>query len=254
MKNQESIFFKENVVHPALLSLFSLLNIDHAGTIESIVAQGQKYLLRAPGAERWGIHESTYEQHRVEILSYLRELGLGRSIEPVCGAYDYIIMFGFVTIDVRRHFDFIGSYIQAHTIRPKEIVLLSSSLALPIDMITYSVDCATEAERMHQLFKESSFAHYPYTLIDVPMRHEGGVIKRPTTIDTVHAWLQKKPTPGTILAVSGQPFIYRQARILQKIVSPHFSITSCGPEAQDELPIAVYLDELARALYEENIL
>lgn len=79
-----------------------------------------------------------------------------------------------------------------------------------------------------------------------------GQICRLTTDDTVQAWLQENPVVSKNLIVSAQPFIRRQTQIFETIFTDSFEFVPSGPCAEENLSIALYLDELARALYQEQ--
>ena len=94
----------------------------------------------------------------------------------------------------------------------------------------------------------------PYLLIDAPRQEKAdGTSTRPNTKDTLIEWLKKNPAPGKCLFISNQPFSGYQDSIARTVIPPTFSIETIGVEANQKLGIAIFLDNLARWIYQENI-
>ncbi|MBI4022086.1 MAG: hypothetical protein HY372_01920 [Candidatus Andersenbacteria bacterium] len=112
----------------------------------------------------------------------------------------------------------------------------------------------TEAEMMAFTWKQSQLPlEWRAELGNAPLqpKPEGGT-RLPNTADTVRVWLSDhEPQPGTYLAISNQPFVQYQELVLQRLVPSGFTIYACGPAASPTLPLATYLDNLAKQLYEE---
>ena len=79
-----------------------------------------------------------------------------------------------------------------------------------------------------------------------------GILKRPTTPDTVLDWLKIKPHPGLCLAISNQPYVLYQDSVLKTVLPPSFTVETIG-EKMDETSynVSLLLDNLARFLYQE---
>jgi hypothetical protein len=242
-------FFHETSINPSVLKIFSILGISHDNTPAGIVQRGQEILLRKKGQERWEIG-SVFEEKRTELLPYLEQLGFVNAVAPMPGLYDYFIIFGFATSDMKNQFDYITPFIQSNTVRGKNVILLTSSLPLPEQFKRYHFG-ETEAAMMCGLFKQSILSGKPSQCIEVPMIVEHNKMRRPTTQDTIEAWLATRPVPGSCLALSAQPFIRRQSSLLEALLPSSFTMTPAGPEAEHDMPIGLYLDELARALHQE---
>ena len=242
-------FFHAANINSSLLKIFAILKISHDNTPAGIVQKGQEMLLRKKGQERWEIG-AVFEEKRTELLPYLEQLGFVKAVAPMPDLYDYFIIFGFATSDMKNQFDYITPFIQSNTVQAKKVILLTSSLPLPEQFKRYDFG-ETEAALMRGLFKQSILSGKPYQCIEVPMIAEHNRMRRPTTQDTIEAWLATRPVPGSCLALSAQPFIRRQSSLLQALLPSSFTITPAGPEAEDDTPIGLYLDELARAMYQE---
>ncbi len=244
------LFDYNNVPANPLLAILDILGIKHNATITDIIAKTQEHLLRKKNQERWDVNPDLYEDKRTLLLPHLQTLGFVDAIQPQSLSYDYALIFGFVSIDVGSHLHYLTKFLPHLQI--KQCVLLTSSLPLP-DCVPARMHGITEADAMRQVYTTSALAQYPYTVIDVAMIPTADGIRRPTTDDTVLAWRATQPTPGTCLAVSGQPFIRRQTAILESRLPKTFTILSSGPTAEPTFSMSLYLDELARAVYQEQL-
>ena len=245
--------FTDGKPHPSLIQLFSILDIAHEGTFASMVDQGQRYLLRSKDVERWQLDKSSWENKKSAIIKLLSELGFITAVEPKPGIYDYAVIFGFVTIDVQLQRDFLIDMIKKQSIEIKQLIILTSALPLPTELYPDLTFGTTERQMMQTVFNHPALHHIQQQIIEVPMQEVNRIQKRPTTDDTVIAWRTINPNPGRCLAVSAQPFIRRQTKILQTLMPDSFTIIPCGMAIDDQEPLIFYLDELARALYQEQI-
>ena len=121
----------------------------------------------------------------------------------------------------------------------------------------------TEAEMMELVWQQSQFTFAPeyksvhYELVNTPLqpkdpKNPEGEKRSPNTGDTMKEWITKcKPVPGHYLAISNQPFVEYQELTLQRLAPEGFTIHACGPRSSLSLPLATYLDNIAKQLYEE---
>lgn len=112
----------------------------------------------------------------------------------------------------------------------------------------------TEAEMMKLVWQQSRLPmHWRAEIVYAPMQPKpNGGTRPPNTADTVRVWLSDhQPPPGTYLALSNQPFVQYQELVLQRLVPSGFAVYTCGPAASPTLPLATYLDNIAKQLYEE---
>lgn len=75
---------------------------------------------------------------------------------------------------------------------------------------------------------------------------------RPTTEDTIKKWLETNPSSGTCLAISNNPHIGYQHSVLKTYLPDEFKLETVGSSASLELPMAFYLGEMARWMYQER--
>lgn len=116
----------------------------------------------------------------------------------------------------------------------------------------------TEVEMMEFVWQQSQLpSEWKYELVNTPLqpkdlKNPDGEKRPPNTGDTMREWVTKcKPRPGYYLALSHQPFVECQELSLQRLAPEGFTIYACGPQSSLTLPLANYLDNIAKQLYEE---
>ncbi len=87
-----------------------------------------------------------------------------------------------------------------------------------------------------------------------------GPNNRPTTLDGLELWYKKfLPPPGNCHSNVEKPFGLRMEKVLRTLLEKHseksnpkkFRITWTSPKAMNNITLAAYKDELARAFYQE---
>src|SRR5262249_341267 len=116
----------------------------------------------------------------------------------------------------------------------------------------------TEAEMVLFLWEKTQMPEemrkIPCLLIDAPKQKKNdGSWTRNNTKDTVIEWLKTNPSPGRCLFISSQPFLGYQDSVVRTVIPSTFSTETIGSQADPDLPVAVFLDNLARWLYQEAI-
>ena len=125
---------------------------------------------------------------------------------------------------------------------------------------------ATEAEMMQMVWDQSDLPNEWHSLlVNAPMIHvpgsELGTWRPPNTAETVNYWLLQEQKPGYYLVGSSQPYVQYQLLVVErafeemveqrKINFPCY-FKGCGPFATRSLPLATFLDTLAKQFYEET--
>lgn len=259
-----------------LLTLLDILQLKHDGTLKNIVDETQKQWLRAAGKERWQVDE-ILGSRKQELMPLFKQLGLSNEITPSKNRYDYVILLGATTQRMWTRLAYAGE-LWNKGIRFNNIVLLGSERPLDPNLETYETlrglhDASlpqrsdwqasletpkTEAQAFAYIFNQiglpQEMRSIGVTLIDSPMRRNpNGSPKRPTTGDTIFDWLAKKPTPGSCLLISNQPYVYYQDSVARTYLPAPWQIETVGQGASDSVRIVELLDTLARTLYQENI-
>ncbi len=262
-----------------LLELLQATGINHDGTLAGIVQQTQKKQpegwLRDPQKERWEIAEMHKEKHAI-LKPLFAQLNMLNQIMPCRQYYDYVVILGGTVHGVRARLAYLAKLWQ-NNVRFGSIIMLGSQRPLYSDretkadllnkgnkILPFKKDWqlqgelpATEIAMMRMVFEQSdlpaSWALLPITFIDPPMKvTKEGKLTRPTTQDTIHAWLATQPKPGSVLAISSQPFVGYQDAVLRRFLPSVFATETVGPKAgKITSTMAILLDTLARWLYTE---
>lgn len=262
-----------------LNELLSILKLDHDGSLESIVAVTQKLLktIRPDNKERWEIDptvEHELEHGREEKISLLTELGLTQKRISTCDHYDYCVLLGCRLVGFCKR---VAYMLELYNVglRFDSLVVLAGERPLTHDenitVLIEMFDKVIPAKKDLQLStefpkNEADMMAYVLDAIEMPKdlrtkiiiirspmkMNKEGVWIRPTTGDTVAEWLTLNPKKGSIVAISDQPYCIYQHSVL-KTYLPEFVIETVGDAAKENLSIALYVDTLARILYQENI-
>ena len=118
----------------------------------------------------------------------------------------------------------------------------------------YPEELKTETDLFIHLFENHPLKGVaPVKVVDSPKyRRVDGTLCRPDTAATVCDWRATDPKPGTVLAISTQPFVGYQHAVLKSLLPPEFVLETIGPETEI-YPLALYLDNFAKwMLYEKQ--
>jgi hypothetical protein len=83
-------------------------------------------------------------------------------------------------------------------------------------------------------------------VVDAPR----GEKARPNTADTYYSWLATKPTAGSVVAFSNQPFVPYQQLVGEGILPNDFYLETVGVAAPSDIRVSILLDNLARTLFQ----
>lgn len=224
-----------------------------------LIAETQKQWLRKPGQERWEIAELSLEQ-RAFVLNWGVEQGLFAAWKPLYSSYDQALILGATTSRMQMRLDFLKE-LWNEGVRFKEIVWLTGDRPLDPKADGLTDRAKNESEAARVLWKEADLPAdmraLPVTFIAVPMKQEGGVLKRPNTEDTIIAWLQTSPKPGKSLFVSDQPFCGYQFAVVKAALPKEYDFDLVG-QGVDPMShpsaAAITLDSIARWIYQESLI
>lgn len=241
---------------PELLKLLTLLQVPHDHHLESIVKMTQQMWVE-PGKERWELQEKQPEK-KAMAWPLLKAIGCIDAIHAQEKEYDYALVLGALRSRIELRLAFLYREWQ-NGVRFKEIVFLTGQRDLNAQMENIPQGIASETELMKFLYDSLNFSPefraIPLKIIDAPKQiREGGCLKRPNTADTVMLWLAQNPKPGKCLIISDQPFVTYQDAVLRLLLPQDFQVETIGDSAQENLPFAVYLDNLAKWLLQEQMI
>ncbi|MGE0009772.1 MAG: hypothetical protein AB7F19_04460 [Candidatus Babeliales bacterium] len=267
---------QHTMISPALNEILKITNVQHDGTLDSVVQATQQAWLRKPGVERWQI-EQKFDELKPQLEPYFKELHIFDEIKPTQKEYNDVIILGATLSSMRTRLQY-ALDLWNKGIRFKQLIFLvgqrpldaqkeslvelfdRSNTQLPIrnDWQEPSVAPTTETEAAKMIvdqanlpkeFKESVQMFF----IDTPMQQAAdGNTRRPNTGDTIKLWLKEMNPQGTILAISNQPYVGYQHAVIKTAVPKELKIETVGPKTT-VINVDVFLDNLARWLYQENV-
>ncbi len=241
----------------ALSSLASALNIPQGA---NLIVETQKRWLRKPYQERWEMAELSAEQ-KLFVLNWSREQGLFSPWKPISKRYDKALILGATTSRMQIRLDYLKQLWNEGT-RFSEIVWLTGNRPLDKRIDGLTDRCSDESEAAHILWEETDLPEairsLPVVFVTVPMKTEGGSLKRPNTEDTLVAWLKTAPEPCKILFISNQPFCGYQFAVIRGTLPDTFlfDLAGGGSDSMDEFvaPAAIILDTIARWIYQDDLI
>ena len=264
---QQALVDEQGRPHATLLELLSLTNIQHDDSLASIVEQTQKpesQWMRKEGSERWDIIDRNIE-NKDKFFDIFNQLNLVDEINPTQQEYDYLLLMGAAYLRIKTRLQHaINLFKQG--IRFNEIILLSGArpltdeevMALRVDYNLQDGDVVltTEADAMKFVYDRADMPAdmraVSMVVIDAPMKiTKTGALTRPTTGDTVDLWMTLDPKPGNCLVISNQPYVAYQDAVTKTLLPQTFMVETVGDKSEDT-KIGIYLDTLARTLYQEK--
>lgn len=259
-----------------LRALLKIMEVQHDGTLANIVEITQKDWLRQAGKERWEINDC-FANKREQVRSLLRCLGVVDEVKPSQKKYTYALILGALLQRTRSRIAHLVSLFN-QGIRFDEIVVLTGQRSLNKkleskellldahnDILPFGKDWKfngimpkTETEMTKMVLNQADLPEgmkkLKITFVDSPMRKgANGTLRRPTTPDTVEDWLKMNPAPGSCLAISNQPYVGYQHETLCSLLPQSFDVQTVGLKVcKQSDTIALYLDSIARWLYEKR--
>lgn len=253
-KLDSSLFNEQGFIQQPLRALLSELGIEHDGTIETVVAGTQKSWLRPSGQERWEMADPL-AHYKGRLLPLFDQLGMVQAMYPAQKQYTYAVILGSLYTNVKNRLVFLIHAWQ-QGLRFKKLIFLTGARPLRIDeqealqSKISSRSFATETDMMQAIYEtmemSDDFRKVPLVVVDAQAQQGA---RRPTTADTIKAWLTLQPEPGSIIAISSQPHLGYQQAVLKTFLPKSFSVETVGRAALETTRVSEYLDALARWLY-----
>ncbi len=236
----------ERRLTPALSELLVLTETPQAETLSALVEITQKYWYQ-PGKERWQF-DTRYDDKKEQAWPLLSRLGCIDKVSARKMHYDYAILLGGYTPRMQDRIQLLIQEWQ-RGVRFKQLVMLTGER--PLDRDTEPSVLNTETEMLLYLWAQADLPHElrhaTLTVINVPMKKT-----RPTIIDTIVDWLKRAPSAGSCLIVANQPFVGYFDVVFRTYLPDTFTIETIGGAADASLPLSVFLDNIARCLYQEQ--
>lgn len=229
--------------------------------------------------ERWELKEVELNCPRARILQHLGNCGFLYETKPTGNHYTYAAWPGALAPRAAARFkDLWNVYLSGTTwqstivfgskrpLQPDKESFTQCCIALGLDHLNpFVVDAweflnpQTELDMMRFMWQASSI-HRPIfwkaIFVNAPMKPPamiGGPPVRPNTEDTIKAWLQSRPVPGTMLLSSGAPYGMAQDEAFRFLLEPdRFVVDTFGHSAPD-LPIETFMREVAGCVHRIRI-
>jgi len=241
---------------PELIRLLDLLQIPHENNLETIVSITQREWVE-PGKERWELKEK-YPDKKAHAWPILKTIGCIDAIHAEEKQYDYALVLGALRSRIEKRLNFLYEEWKKG-VRFREIVFLTGRRDLNPSLEKVPQGVTSETQLMRFVYDNLPFSKdfraIPLKVVDAPKQKlEDGSLRRPNTADTVIQWLLGGPKPGKCLSISDQPFAGYQDAVLKLLLPQDFQVETIGDEAREDLPFAVYLDNLAKWLLQEQLI
>lgn len=268
------LFDKNHRPNSTLLQLLELVGMENPNekSIGEINDWAQKNLLRQN--ERWDEQSDRFEKLKPIIKPLLKELGFVEAVLPNDQEYQGAIVHGSLLAGVRLRLHYLveqwNQGIRFSTLyflsgerpleaeRENEQTLTNdhgSPLKIKDGWILTKIP-NTECEMIQLVWEQSEIPQkmheIPVHFINAPMKIDQttGKWMRPNTNDTVKVWLKTLPTEGSYLAVTNAPYIIRQDLVIQATAPSTYSFDTIGSSADENEKMLVFLDEVARCIYQ----
>lgn len=223
-----------------------------------LIDETQKRWLRG-NRERWELPELSSKEREL-VLAWAEKQDLFEPWTPYHNYYDKACILGATTPRMKARLDYLKK-LWEEGIRFNEVVWLVGERPLDarVDGLMDLTKTKTEVEAAKILWEETdlpdSMRHLSVVFASAPMKNIKGVLKRPTTGDTLTTWLNTNPGACTALFVSDQPYCGYQFEVVKTHLpdSIFFDVVGEGVNFNQSPSAAKTLDTLARWLYQENI-
>jgi hypothetical protein len=243
-----------------LSSILDILNLKHNNTFETILEVTQKNLLRTSGKERWEV-DDVFKDKKHLLDPLFKKIHCVDALYATQSHYDYAVVLGAAFKGFYARLQWLIQEWQ-RGVRFTTLVFLSGYRVLPdaerdeLKVFSHKIDVPTNEFEMIQSVYQTvpmpeALRKVPVVFVNAPARNGKN---RATTEDTVNAWLELRPVPGSILAISNQPYVLRQHCILRTVLPDDFSIESTGPAISGTTSTTIILDNLARWIFQINCL
>lgn len=274
------LFDENGQPRPKLLQLLDLVGMPSLNGSEPAIVQintwAQQNLLRQ--GERWHEQTKKFENLEAKIKPLLVDLGFVDAVSPHFKEYQGALVHGALLSRARLRLNYLVEQWKSG-VRFPSIYFLSgerpledqyenrstlkeeggSPLKIRKDWVEPLEYPKTESEMMQLVWEQSEIPEemrktVKVYFINAPMKKDpaSGKLLRPTTDDTVEAWLKSGPPEGNYLAVTNAPYMNRQDLVIRAIAPKKYGFDTVGSGASKQEKMAIFLDELARSIFQVN--
>ncbi len=261
-----------------LLQILELVGMEPLNKSERAVIQindwAQKNLLRR--GERWDEQTQKFEALKPQIKPLLSELGFVEASTPNFKDYQGAIVHGALLSRVRLRLHYLAEQwkqgarfshlyflsgerdLEDHENKAALLDDRDSLLKIRKDWVPPQEFPKTECEMIQLVWDQAEIPQemrqgVDLYFINAPKKTDpktGKKTIRPNTDDTVETWLKAKPLYGRYLVITNAPYTNRQDLVMRTIAPCQYGFDTIGPAASDQERVAIYLDELARFIFQ----
>lgn len=246
-----------------LIQLLELTGMEKLNRCEQTIVKinhwAQQNLLRK--GERWEEQPDRFEHLKAQLMPLLYDLGFVKATRPSFQTYQGALVHGATLTIVQLRLHYLVS-LWKEGIRFPQLIFLTGERPLEPQQENREAfnqigkNCKmgdmpkTEREMMEVVWEQSEIPDdmrrgVKIQFVDAPMKKD----HRPTTDDTIIAWLKTTPAKGRYLAISNAPFTNRQDLVIRSI-APEYDFDTVGPGVENvPVKMAIFLDEVARCIY-----
>lgn len=240
-----------------LEKVLSITGVTYDGTASDLVKKTQKAWLSQRGKEYWEL-DPIHEDKREQLLPLFKNMWLVDEWINQKFTYDYILFQGaWVGYGLEERMETLKKLLGIPIHAQEIAILLGSNLLTVVEkkLLTergWKDIPATKAALCLHFFKEHGLPVDGMVLVDAsPAQQKDVSWDCLATADAVKKWLTRRPSPqpGTLLAISHQPFCNFEHLALESLLPKGFIIRTVGKATAGDTRVAVYLDTIARTLY-----
>lgn len=279
-----------DIVTPPLLEILKICEVKHEGSLASIVDATQEAWVKKirPGnTERWEISAditAQFEEKRDRLLLLLQQSGFVDPIFPQKNRYDQVLILGTTMQSMLAKVAFVNNLFTRGGLTVQEKIsfltgnrnlnehetseaFFDTCCALGLTIHTTPTKFPRTEMGMAWYILHSITLAAGWTKViqsTVPISHIDwkSDIGRSHTVDTLRTWLayypnswkeRERSAPQDILVISEQPYCKYQDETFRTEMPHTFTVETVGKidyETQGKVPIALYLDSVARYLYQ----
>jgi len=253
----QNMLFIDNKPHPQLIELFHLLLPDeitqlrknqHSITIEELHLLAKKYWYTNHQKK---IHSYEKNNEKVTLaFSLLQQLGFLEEISPKKRIYDYVFLFGTSIKKMQLQLNYVFDLWQ-NGMHFNNIIFLTSERSIShktyAKLLTDKIDSPMlPYNGINILKKMLSSTQFSNGFNDIKTTYV--VAQQPSLTQLTSLWLKQSPRPGTILALTHQPYSFYQHMILSSLIPQEFMLETAALKSHTKIPLTIYLHTIAQIL------
>lgn len=221
-----------------------------------LIAETQKQWLRG-NVERWETKELP-EYEKELVLHWAEGNEIFTVWEPKQNYYDKACILGATTFRMQQRFDYLIS-LWENGIRFNQVVWLTGERPLDPSVDDYLDEAKTESDAAKLIWERTTLPagmkNISVVFVSSPMKNVKGEMRRPSTGDTIDAWLETNVRACSALFISNQPYCGYQFAVLKTLLPEYvaFDVAGKGVDEDHYPTAAVTLDTIARWMYQENL-